>query len=296
MKDQWLKLASRIDALALRERVMIFAMLALAMVYTVYTVLAEPLLTRQQAAVSQAETQQQQLTQLDVQIRERISRAAVDPDVALRAKLADLTQQQAALAASLRTVQRGLVAPERMAGLLEQILQSNGGLKLMSLRSLPVTTVNEAAPLTAAAGKDGAAQGSDPNALAQQVVDAAAQQAAATRNAANMAGAAAANAGIAVPGAVPAPAPGMPPGAAGAPAPGGSAVPAPKAREMLYRHGVEMVLQGSYMDMLAYMDSLERLPVQLFWGRAQLEAGSYPTAKLTLTLYTLSLDDKWMKL
>ncbi|MNL80209.1 hypothetical protein D3C87_2070030 [compost metagenome] len=59
---------------------------------------------------------------------------------------------------------------------------------------------------------------------------------------------------------------------------------------------MEVVLQGGYLDMLDYMESLENAPQQLFWGRAQLDARNYPTASLTLTLYTLSLDEKWMTL
>jgi MSHA biogenesis protein MshJ len=59
---------------------------------------------------------------------------------------------------------------------------------------------------------------------------------------------------------------------------------------------VEIVLQGSYLDMVSYMAALEALPVQLFWGKASLDAQQYPNSRLTLTLYTLSLDQKWMKL
>jgi MSHA biogenesis protein MshJ len=55
-------------------------------------------------------------------------------------------------------------------------------------------------------------------------------------------------------------------------------------------------LQGSYLDMVSYMEALEQLPVQLFWGKAKLDAQQYPNSRLTLTLYTLSLDPKWMKL
>ncbi|MGB9989584.1 type II secretion system protein GspM [Massilia sp. SM-13] len=276
MKEQWLKLAARIDALALRERVMIFSALAIGIVYVVYMVLAEPLVTRQRLAAEQTAAQQRQIAEMNSQIRERIGSAMVDPDTAARARLEGLLAQQTALGVSLRTVQRGLVAPEKMAPLLEQILQANGRLKLMSLRSVPVSTVNEAAPL--AALTDAPETTGAPADLAKAAVESATQQAAQMRNTSN-----AVNAAVATGGA----------SAAAASAP---AVPAPKAREMLYRHGVEIVLQGSYLDMVAYMEALERLPVQLFWGKAQLEAGSYPVAKLTLTLYTLSLDDKWMKL
>ncbi len=87
--------------------------------------------------------------------------------------------------------------------------------------------------------------------------------------------------------------------APGATAPAG-ATPAPppvvKAPDLLYRHGVELTVRGSYLDMVDYMHALETLPTQLFWGKAQLDAEEYPNVRLTLTLYTLSLDPKWMKL
>jgi MSHA biogenesis protein MshJ len=78
-----------------------------------------------------------------------------------------------------------------------------------------------------------------------------------------------------------------------APAPAAVAAAAPP---LLYRHGVEVTVRGNYLDMVNYMDALESMPTQLFWGRAQLEVEEYPSSRLTLTLYTLSLDQKWMKL
>jgi MSHA biogenesis protein MshJ len=74
------------------------------------------------------------------------------------------------------------------------------------------------------------------------------------------------------------------------------AKPPVKAPDLLYRHGVELTVRGSYLDMVDYMAALEALPTQLFWGRAQLDVEQYPSVRLTLTLYTLSLDPKWMKL
>nr|WP_314544772.1 type II secretion system protein GspM [uncultured Massilia sp.] len=74
------------------------------------------------------------------------------------------------------------------------------------------------------------------------------------------------------------------------------AKPHVKAPDLLYRHGVELTVRGSYLDMVDYMAALEALPTQLFWGRAQLDVEQYPSVRLTLTLYTLSLDPKWMKL
>lgn len=77
-----------------------------------------------------------------------------------------------------------------------------------------------------------------------------------------------------------------------------SMVPAGPAKpsDMLYRHGVEVTVRGNYLDMVDYMSALEAMPARLFWGKAQLEVEEYPASRLTLTLYTLSLDRNWMKL
>lgn len=80
------------------------------------------------------------------------------------------------------------------------------------------------------------------------------------------------------------------PAAAAAPADGR------KAPDMLYRHGVEVTVRGNYLDMVDYMSALEAMPTRLFWGKAQLDVEEYPASRLTLTLYTLSLDRNWMTL
>lgn len=88
---------------------------------------------------------------------------------------------------------------------------------------------------------------------------------------------------LAAPGAAPA-APATPAAAAGNDVP------------LLYRHGVEVTVRGNYLDMVDYMSTLDAMPTRMFWGRAQLDVETYPTARLTLTLHTLSLDRQWMKL
>ena len=71
-----------------------------------------------------------------------------------------------------------------------------------------------------------------------------------------------------------------------------ASAPAP----LLHRHGVEVVLQGSYADMVQYMQALQAMPTRVFWGAAHLDAATYPSATLTLTLHTLSMDDTWIAL
>lgn len=62
----------------------------------------------------------------------------------------------------------------------------------------------------------------------------------------------------------------------------------------VYRHGVELTLEGAYLDIHAYLLGLESLKSQLHWGRAELSA-AYPVAKLKLTVFTMSVDPAWME-
>ncbi|MDY7572939.1 MSHA biogenesis protein MshJ [Actimicrobium sp. CCI2.3] len=64
----------------------------------------------------------------------------------------------------------------------------------------------------------------------------------------------------------------------------------------IYKHRVELVVQGNYLDMLTYMVALEAIPSRLFWAKAVLHVDTYPEATLTLSLFTLSLDKKWLSL
>ena len=61
----------------------------------------------------------------------------------------------------------------------------------------------------------------------------------------------------------------------------------------LYRHGVEIKLQGSYADMVAYLRAIEQLPRRVHWGALEIDARRYPACVLTVTLYTVSPEKSW---
>lgn len=220
MKALWIKLSGRIDAMTLRERIAIFVASVAALLFLMNTFVLEPLFARNRKLADQVRQQNMQVEAANNGVQAQMAAFNSNPDAPAQKQLADLNRDAAALAGSLRAMQHGLVAPEKMGELLQQLLRSNGKLKLLSLRTLP------------ASGMGGKAD----------------------------------------------------------------AKAAPTQRELLYRHGVEVVLQGGYLDMLGYMEALERSPQQVFWGRAQLDAHEYPNSTLTLTLYTLGLDEKWMTL
>jgi MSHA biogenesis protein MshJ len=62
----------------------------------------------------------------------------------------------------------------------------------------------------------------------------------------------------------------------------------------LYRHGVEIRLEGRYQDLAAYLERLEKSPVKLLWGTVALSAEDHPRIVLTLTVYSLSMNRAWL--
>jgi MSHA biogenesis protein MshJ len=239
MKQYWQTLVQKIDALSLRERVIIFAMLAILFIAIFNAVLLDRQFARQKQLSNQVAAGQAQLGQVRVEIQQAV-RVKEDPDAADRERLQALKQQSAQMQSVLLDMQRGLVSPDKMTVLLEDILRRDRKLRLLSLKTLPATNLSG---MSATAGK--AAPGNT-----------AAASAAPLQN------------------------------------PGG----AQPSVSMVYKHGVEIVLEGGYLDIVDYMAAMETMPWQLFWGKANLNVDEYPTATLTLTLFTLSLDKKWLNL
>ncbi len=64
----------------------------------------------------------------------------------------------------------------------------------------------------------------------------------------------------------------------------------------LYRHGVELVLEGGYADLLAYLKAMEALPQRVLWGGATLKVEQHPRSVLTIRVFTLSRDPHWLEI
>lgn len=219
MKARLLAWGERIDALSLRERTLLFLAAAAILVLLVNTVLLNPLLAEQKQLSARMLQNQGQISATQVQIQILATTSRIDPNQAQHAKLAQLTEHLRQIDQTLLDNEKGLVAPERMVGLLQDILSRNQGLSLISLKSLPVKNLIDTSK-------------TDPQ-----------------KN---------------------------------------------SPKQFIYKHGVEVIVQGEYFDLLNYLASLEKLPWQMYWSDANLKVEQYPKSTLSLTLYTLSLDKKWL--
>ena len=228
MKQKWEKMSTKVDAMSMRERALIFATAVFLALSLVNTLLLEPLFVRQKALRTQVLQQQQMMSAVQLQITAVQQQNSPDSTSPQRIQINQLRQEIAEGDVYLKSSRERLVQPEKMAEHLRQLLNKNDRLQLLALQTLPVT------PLLEQPGAKSADQSREVQAVTQE--------------------------------------------------------------KQVFKHGVQLTLRGNYLDLLPYLSALESLPQQMYWARAQMKVVQYPSAELTLILYTLSLDKTWLQI
>lgn len=217
----WLNgLTAKFDALAQRERVLVAVALLGGTAMLGWVALIDPVNTETRRLERTLLVQQDQIRTLQSQMA--ALQAGQSPEAQARTELAALKTQLGEMGHRLAAMESALVPPQRMAQLLESMIGGRSGLRLISLRTLPVTPVLEKKE---GGEKDG-----------------------------------------------------------GVPGIGGG----------LFKHGIELRLEGSYAELTDYLARLEKLPQKLLWSSVSLSADKHPKLVVTLTVFTLSLDRAWL--
>src|SRR5688572_19543577 len=202
---------SWLDRISLRERALVAAAV-LASVVMLWTVaLWDPIAARQQALADELGTLQQAMVTtaetLDAGALNDPAMIALKKEEQLRKELADINSQLASKSA-------GLIPPERMVQVIQDVLARQRGVTLISLHNKPVTTL--AVSKTAAGAVDATTSGP-------------------------------------------------------------------------YVHPVELVIEGRYLDILAYLHALEALEWRFYWKLLELQTVRHPTNRVRLEINTLSM-------
>ncbi len=224
MRRYWELARTRIDDMSLRERAMIFAAAGFVVISLINSILLDPLLAKQRILSAQVIQQQEKMKELQAAIQSLLQARRDDENSPLRMRSAQLKQQLHDLDGYLQNRRSRLVEPDKMAGLLKQVLSKNGGLQLVEMKTLPVSPLIEKSEAENGAGQSAAHDG----------------------------------------------------------------------QKQIFKHGVQISVRGGYLELLRYVSALERMPAQMFWGEVSLKVEQYPYSVLTLTLYTLSLDEIWL--
>jgi len=228
MMARWQELLAKFDALSRRERLMVLAACLMVIIAGMDALLVAPVTQRIKTETAQMAAERAQVVAMQQQLQMLESTPLIDPDAQHRQQLDEVLAQLQQANESLERMQQKLISPEKMPGLLEDILHGHGQLKLLALKTLPVSEIKTTENVTKDASGEGAS-----NAVAAGAV---------------------------------------------------------------YRHGVSLKVQGRYLDLMAYLQTLEKMPWHMLWGSASLTADAYPQSTLTLTIYTLSLDKVWLSI
>lgn len=249
LRQRVLALGRRFDARPQRERMaMLLAIAAVLLLAGDRFWLTPAWRHFKQASQSLADARSAQQALVDESEKRRVQGDAERR--ALTAEIAQWKEKTAAGAQGLAATQAGLIGPDRMVALLEQMLPRQGGVRIVGLKTLPPQDAH--APLPPAA----AAAPAVPPAAAASAVPALA-------------------AGMAAP----------------------AAPPPPLPTASLYRHGVEITVEGAYGDLMNYLAALEGLPgPRLLWGGVSMKVEHHPTVRLSFTVYTLSVNRAWLEL
>ena len=232
MKQYWLTLSSKFEALKRRERMIVFFAVLICALAILNAVLLDPAAARNKTLSNEISVDQTQIQSLHQQLNAYAQQGVVDPDAQNKARLAELQTRVQELDNKLHGLQSTLVNPDKMPELLRGLLQKNGKLKLVELKTLPVTGMLD----TKSTDTGGQAAASQPS-------------------------------GHVVSNDFP-----------------------------MFRHGVEITIEGRYLDLVDYVAAVEQLPWHVLWSKAGLSTDNYPRDQLILTVYTLSLDKAWLSI
>jgi MSHA biogenesis protein MshJ len=224
VKQQFKQLETRIDALSLRERGILFMVILGLLFWIATNVVFSSLRLEQQRLESDVRARLSTLQTLSEQSQAIKIRLAQDPEAQAQARVDQLKQKLAADEASVANVIRGLVTPQDMPRLVREVLAKNRALQMVKLENLP------AEPLSAE-------------------------------------------------------------GNAATPA----TQPAATNAARVYRHGMRIELRGQYVDIVRYLRALEAMQSKVFWGEVQFQSEAYPVSRVTLVIYTISLNQAWLE-
>jgi MSHA biogenesis protein MshJ len=131
--------ADRLDAMSLRERVLIFLAVAVVIVAIADSALFDPISRRQKVNSQRIHQQEDEIRTMQGQVQAYAQGRTGDNAGAKRERLEKRKVELAALDRELAAKRNDLVPPERMAKMLYEIVKRNPDVDLVSLRSLPAT-------------------------------------------------------------------------------------------------------------------------------------------------------------
>jgi MSHA biogenesis protein MshJ len=226
--EKWTDLRDKTAALSLRERIILTSTGIALVVFVWFQVFFIDIeKTQKQYSVEKNVLQQDALTQSQ-QLSEVMVALAHDPNAGLRAQQKQINSDLSELRMQIEGRLSHLIAPEKMADVMKDILSDYQGLRLVSAKNLPVEPLK---------------LNNDEDQTEQKINN--------------------------------------------------QSTPEAESQAVIFTHGFEMTLSGTYFQTLAFLERLENMN-GFYWRKLAYEVERYPDAKITIQLNTLSLEEDWI--
>ena len=136
---EWLE---KYHGLSQRERLLVVATVVIALYLLVSLLIWGPMGERQAKDETELQSLDSKLVELNSQIDLYQNIATADPDADKKQQVASLKQQKKIIEDQLAAMSLGLVPAEELPRLLQQVLEKNIDLRLLSMETLPVTELS----------------------------------------------------------------------------------------------------------------------------------------------------------
>jgi len=141
MKDKWIEISEKLNALTSRERGIIFATLVVALYMAFQLLVFDPLMAERSRLIKLEADITKQIDRVRVEIAEVIAESTFDPNKATREKIAKAEQKAEQYQQEIQSITDKLIEPAQMSDVLASLLNKESGLKLTSVRNLTAEPV-----------------------------------------------------------------------------------------------------------------------------------------------------------
>jgi len=141
MKDKWIEISEKLNALTTRERGIIFATLLVAVYMAFQLLVFDPLMAERSRLIKLEADITKQIDRVRVEIAEVIAESTFDPNKATREKIAKAEQKAEQYQQEILSITDKLIEPAQMSDVLASLLNKDSGLKLTSVRNLTAEPV-----------------------------------------------------------------------------------------------------------------------------------------------------------
>ncbi len=265
MKQHWQTMNAKFTLLSLRERLLLVGSLLIAILYLIYSLWLEPLYLQNQKSQSKLASLQQQQQQYEFDKAELLQALASDPNKVVKLRIARAESELNKANGKLTDLTADLINSNQMALVLGDVLSRAKNVKLISIESLPVTTLtgnNNAIEEVEGKSKPKFANASGQDINADNIIKS-------DEISKNIdAALATSKTSITV---------------------------TDDSEVLLYRHGLRITMTGSFFNIQAYLTRIEQLPKKFYWEVFDYQMQDYPTAQVEMEIYTLSINKEFIR-